>query len=98
MRITGCSRISLIKWLVARETFNSYTEQTTLQLIGGGERAGASQENDWVVFNIQYKIQIQYKIHLRARAAKGCACSTMPGGEKKKASQMSARKNISIVF
>lgn len=57
MRITGCSRISLIKWLVARETLNSYTEQTTLQLIGGGERAGASQENDWVVFNIQYKIQ-----------------------------------------
>lgn len=40
-----------------RNSFNSYIEQTTLQLVVGGESVGASQEKDLVVFNIQYKIQ-----------------------------------------
>lgn len=72
-----------------RNSFNSYIEQTALQLKSRRKKSrGKSRERAG---------SIQYKIQLRARAAKGCACSTMPRGEKRRASQMSARKNISIV-
>lgn len=92
-----CPSISLIQWLVVRNSFNSYTEQTTLLLTAAaGEKVGTTQEKDLAVFII--KFNIQYKIQLRARAAKGFACSTMSGGEKRRASHMSARKNISVVF